>query len=246
MLTTMPSDPIIEAIFDIRFSSPNRGFSSILLGNFSSAQYKERFPELERLPVSDLPLAIRQTDPNLRFQPEFRLQGHSETLLIGNQIFGFTIQAPYIGGDSFIEKILKLLDDISELNEAVNVHRVAFRYMNLIEFAKGADSDFDQIKFSGTIADFDLTKHNTLVKFEFADEDIKHIIQVRSHATVTNSLTNTTTNGLLLDIDTALSSNLSEFWENTADIVKRLRASERDMFEKIMTKESLARYANDE
>lgn len=242
MLETMSSDPILEAVFAINFTSPNKAISSILLGTFSAASFKQRFTQLERLPISDIPLSVRQKDINLRFQPEHRLHGKGETLLIGSNTIGVAVNKPYIGGSAFVSMILEILEVIQSLNEEINVERVAFRYINFLEMAEGDKTQFDQIRFEGSLGNLNLAEHNTMVRIELSADDCSHSITLKNQATALNTIDNVSSTGLLLDIDTSIKSGLKNFWSQKAEIINSLRAAERDTFEMMMREEALERY----
>lgn len=238
----MPSDPIVEAIFDLQFSSRNDTISSVLFAKFLSGEFRERFPEHTRLPAADVPLAIRRDAPEFKHQPEFRLQGERETLLIGDQIFAFAVQEPYIGGEKFIGEIVELVENLAKEKQEIDIKRIAFRYMNLIEAVNDVDVDLDQIEFRGSVAEYDLSKHDTLIKFHIGDKDLFHTIQIKNNTTLTNNITGNKKTGLLVDIVTARISGLDGFWSESAGMVEQLRAAERDVFGKIIKEKSLERY----
>lgn len=243
MLETPPSDPIVEAIFEIHFASKNDAVASVLFAKFLSGKLKERFPEYTRLPIADFPLALRRTTAELRHQPEFRLQGKRETVLIGNQTFVFAVQEPYIGGDEFIKKIVELMEILAEEKKEFDaIGRIAFRYMNLIETVQGAGVDLDRIKFKGSVAGYDLSMHDTLVKFQVNEKLLFHTIQIKNNTTLTNNITGNSKTGLLVDIVTGRTSGLDKFWSECPRMVGDLRAAERVVFEKIIKERSLERY----
>lgn len=242
MLETMSSDPIVEAIFDLQFSSRSDTIASILLAKFMSGEFRKRFPKHTRLPVADVPLAIRREAPEFKHQPEFRLQGDRETLLIGDQTFAFAVQEPYIGGEKFVEKIMKLIKNLAKEKEEIDVKRIAFRYMNLIETFQDAGVDLDQIEFKGSVAEYDLSKYDTLIKFQMNDADLLHTVQIKNNTVLTNNITGKRKTGLLVDIVTAKTSGLEKFWSESAGMVGKLRTAERNVFEKIIKEESLERY----
>lgn len=242
MIETMPNDPILEAIFDLRFDCPNQAISSLLMGVFSGRKYKKRFTRSERLPVADFPLAIRQADPQIRFSPEFRLHGLTETLQIGSNMIGFSRQKPYPGWSTFKPQILEILSELKRLKEDFRITRVAFRYINLLEKTGSSGSDFDAINFEGTLGDFDLTKENTLLRLEVKDNDIDHTIHARSKAKVTSTLDGSITEGLILDIDTSTISSLEKFWDNMDALIEKVRSAERELFESLLKREAIERF----
>lgn len=246
MLQTMPSDPIVEAIFDIRFNCPNNLVSSLILGSlYSTPGFKERFPTKSRLPAADLPAVMRQADPKLRYQPEYRIQGEREAILIGNFNLAITVQEPYPGWKHFKPKILETLDIINNIDEQLNVIRVAFRYINLLQSDKESTA-FDQLNFDGRLGEFDLKQHNTSIGLELKVGDIDHTVRVNSNATLTNTLNQTSKVGTLLDIDTSRSIEETDFWADKEEIIENVRVAERDIFESLMEQSALNEFKNHE
>lgn len=245
MIGTMPTDPIIEAVFDIRFNCNNPAIASMLLGVFRSGDFHGRFRQVERLPVSDMPLAMRDNDPQLRFQPELRLHGEQEVLMLGPHNFGYAIQRPYIGWSQFNSRITELLSSIKTLDEDIQVERVAFRYINLIPSTNDQVNEFDVIRFNGALGPFDLSKENSYIKIEVPDGELKHIIQVKNKASIVDSRNQEELTGLVLDIDSSKSVDLENFWDNFEDTITSIRDAERQLFEDIVEEDVIKGYMSD-
>ena len=163
-------------------------------------------------------------EPNLRFQPEFRLTGENETISIGTSSFSYAVQKPYVGWDRFSNEIFDLLDAVEAIGEVLTVERVAFRYLNLLENADGIESDFKQTNFDATLGSFDLTQYQTAVKLEIDQDEYIHVIQVRNHASVTH----TTNQEQKLASYLTLTPQYRQIWLTFGS--RRLRSAERDIF----------------
>ena len=61
--------PIKEAVVEIRFETPLP--SEAVFGVVYNAIH-DGYPELEKLPILQVPEAVRAADPNLMFQPHYR------------------------------------------------------------------------------------------------------------------------------------------------------------------------------
>lgn len=243
-LDTMPSDPIVEATFEIRFSCKNPAISSLLLGAITNSQLGNVYENVERLNVADIPLPIRRQDPNLRYAAEYRLSTERSSIIIGNAVVGVNVQRKYPGGAEFLKKINEVLKVVHSHSKLMAVQRVAFRYINLVEPENGSANDFDAINFEGTLIDRDLREQQTFLQVELNDGGYSHNVKLTNRSEVTNTKTNETHRGLLLDIDTSTTENLDDFWNSSADLLKKLRDSERSVFEAIMKPDALERYKN--
>jgi uncharacterized protein (TIGR04255 family) len=68
--TKLKNEPLVDAVFEIRFSSTIPA-SSVLPGILFA--HIKGHPQIDRLPVADIPSQLRTVDPNLRFLPLIRL-----------------------------------------------------------------------------------------------------------------------------------------------------------------------------
>ncbi|MCI5107118.1 MAG: TIGR04255 family protein [Pseudomonadales bacterium] len=243
MLKTMASDPILEALFELRFTSSNPATSSIILGCLSSSHLGDRYTKTERLAAADIPLVVRRSDKAFSHQPEFRLRAEdNSSISIGSNSLSMNVTAPYIGGEKFLESIYEVLEKLISLKLGLVVERVAFRYINLVEPDTDYESDFDAIKFQGNLMGLDLKQQDTFLQVNLKEDDIYHVIKVSNQTEARNNQTMKAITGLLLDIDTYRTEKLTEFWSNYKNILAELRASEREVFETIMERKALERY----
>ena len=69
--------PIVEAIFEIRFESsyPRDAIFGIIY-----KQFKDEFHKVIQLPVLQLPAAVREQDPNLKFTPHYKISADNFTI----------------------------------------------------------------------------------------------------------------------------------------------------------------------
>jgi uncharacterized protein (TIGR04255 family) len=90
---------------------------------------------LERLPMADLPVPMRQSDPNLAFQPTLQLKNPSGTRLarIGEMVISWHALPPYPGWEAFQPEIQKIMDLLQSAVEDLEISRVGFRYLNFLK-----------------------------------------------------------------------------------------------------------------
>lgn len=241
MLETMTSDPIMEAIFEIRFTSSNDAVSSVLLGVLLNS-FKSRFTNIERLPINDVPLAIRKITPNLQYAPDHRLKGENEVVQVGGNNLSIAVTRPYPGWDVFNPFILEVLGIAESVGVIETVSRVAFRYINLIERYQGVNSDYELINFEGELGKFDLKTCQTAVRLEIEENGVNHAIQVQNNSRVASNISEQPLCGLLLDIDSSISGERPDFWDKKDEIIESVRNSERHIFETVITSNTIRRY----
>ena len=120
--------PIAEAIFEIRFetSYPGDAIFGIIY-----KQFKEKFPKVTKMPVLQLPAAIREQDPNLRYTPHYKLSRDEFIIQLGPNVFSLINTGQYCGWQVFFNTINETCDIISELKIIEKQKRTALRYINI-------------------------------------------------------------------------------------------------------------------
>ena len=93
-------EPLLEAIWEIRFTSDRESVAELLPGLIYKAIDIE-FPKIERLPAADLPSAIVQQDAKLRYVPTKRLEGSPYSIQIGEHVVSLSCRRPYTGWGNF-------------------------------------------------------------------------------------------------------------------------------------------------
>ncbi len=120
--------PIVEAIFEIRFES---SFPGDAIFGIVFNQFKDEFQDVEPLPILQLPGNIRSQDPNLKFNPHYKIKKDNFIIQIGPNVFSLTNIKEYCGWEVFSKKIYDTYDKLSELNLIKKQLRTALRYINL-------------------------------------------------------------------------------------------------------------------
>src|SRR6266550_7461273 len=74
--------PIAEVVAEIRFQTrlPAQAVAGVVY-----AAIREQFPRMLTLPAASIPFEARALDPNLKYQPEYRVEGDRGVVLVGPQ-----------------------------------------------------------------------------------------------------------------------------------------------------------------
>src|SRR3990172_4234027 len=233
VLKALATDTIVESIFEIRFQGTQSNIGDILSGLIYQ-KHKLDYPNIEKLPISHLPVQLIDMDPSLRYQATNKFTGNKTVLLIGGNVLTVSKHSPYEGWTNFKKRINKCLATLDETKLVKKVERIALRYTN---FAP-ADNKIigkDKILFSGTLGKFDLTKSICHVRTEVIFNDCLNIVQVTSNA----ELTADKRAGIILDIDTQLTKDLSNFWSDKSKLLEKIHSVEKEIFLSILTNETL-------
>ena len=102
MIETLPSklkkEPIIDALFEMRFTSATSA-SSIVPGVLFSKLSGDK--TIERLPTEQIPKQLLESEPNLRFAPLVRLHWDNFLISIGDRSLAVACKMPYPGWKTF-------------------------------------------------------------------------------------------------------------------------------------------------
>lgn len=122
-------DFILEVVLELQFETST--FPEVLLGRLADHTPWQDFRR-EPLPAYSIPAVMRQTDPNLRYQPVLQLSGEEgrRSVRIGPQVASYHRIAPYVGWTQFSAELEELFQGVFEKSENPSVSRLGLRYIN--------------------------------------------------------------------------------------------------------------------
>mgnify|MGYP002625532815 CR=1 FL=1 len=166
--------PIAEAVFEIRFTSDIPG--TALCGMFYPVISKI-FPgtSIDELPILQLPPVVRDNDPNLKFQPHYRLIKDNFIFAFGPTSISFSCIAPYSGWEQWSNFFLSIIDGLANIETLKNIkiNRLGLRYIDHID-----GNLFENTKTTICISDTSLASSNTQLHSEFTENDILIILNM--------------------------------------------------------------------
>lgn len=121
--------PILEAVVELRFDSP---FPSDAIFGILYNQFKNDYPNVQELPILQLPEFIRKQDPALKYKPCYKLSSSDGKFLfqIGARVISLINLNPYSGWELFSAKLKDLIQRVKKLEILSNYIRVGIRYRN--------------------------------------------------------------------------------------------------------------------
>lgn len=124
-------DAIVEALLEIRFSMTT--IPEILFGRLAEITSWKSFAQTP-MPAYNFPAALRQADPNLRYQPVFALvdAGGRRAVRIGPQVLSYHRTVPYVGWAKFKTELDEAIAGIFEKAEDLSIERLGLRYLNAL------------------------------------------------------------------------------------------------------------------
>jgi len=223
--TRLELDPIIEAAFELRFISNYP--SEAVFGIIYQIIQKE-FSDMKNipLPITQIPEAVRNLDPNLKYQPYNRLQSNFWGINVGPNVISFFVQNPYMGWLKWKDIITKILQKIIETGIFNVIERSGLRYINFIEKSVLQVTNVDI-----TIVGKKLDAQQTSLRTEFREDNYTETIQILNNASIT--IGNDQKFGSLIDIDIArdiTSENTSSIYKEIENLLEESHAKAKSLF----------------
>lgn len=127
----LKNDPIIEALFELRFTSSD--IPEVVVGKLASWEQWKGFAS-QRLPLADIPVTMREQDPNLIHQPVLQLQRNDGKRLvkIGPRAISYHALPPYPGWALFEPELSSCTERLFSTLADVTATRFGFRYLNAL------------------------------------------------------------------------------------------------------------------
>jgi uncharacterized protein (TIGR04255 family) len=228
-------EPLLEAIWEIRFTSDRESVAELLPGLIYKAMAIE-FPKIERLPAAGLPSAIVQQDSQLRYVPTVRLEGSPYSIQIGEHVVSLSCPLPYTGWGNFQPKIMGLAEILKETSLITRPERFSLKYIDIIPLP-GSPS-LKPLRVVVKLGTHDLTSNPVQFRTELRENGFLHIVQIVSSAQAVLS-TGERFEGLLLDIDTICQREPGEFWSDFLPLLDRAHQLNKNLFFHILTDETI-------
>jgi uncharacterized protein (TIGR04255 family) len=230
--TKLNKEPLVDALFEIRFSSPVPAASSVLTGPLFSKLSATLPTQIERLPISDVPSQMRGSDPFLKYQPLLKLNKDDFMVMVGDLSIAVACQLPYPGWKLFKPKIIETVNIIKEANVIEFIERYSMKYVDIIE-ADNIAAQIKRTKIDLTIGNHKLISEPVTVRVEITRGSFIHIVQIATPASVTISGTGATKTGILVDVDTICNQktyDLTKFTQELAGRLETIHTENKTMF----------------
>ncbi|MFW5954849.1 MAG: TIGR04255 family protein [Guyparkeria sp.] len=195
--TKLDKAPLIDALFEIRFSG-NVSVADALPGYlYSKLDGKKEF---ERLPISEMPKSLREQDPNLKYSPLTKLHWGDYVISIGDRSLSVACKMPYPGWAAFHEAIRTVVGFVKELDVIDSVHRFSLKYVDLLP-SDDLKEQVSLIKADISVGGHELRAEPFHLRLEVSEKDLIHILTIASSAVV-KGIDNVQRKGLIIDVDT--------------------------------------------
>lgn len=223
--------PISEAIVEIRYETDVP--SEVVFGLIYD-KFRREYPSTQKQPVLQIPEAIRTTDPQLMFLPEYKLMGSGFHLQLGQRSFSVANVGAYAGWKSFSSRIFDAFEVIRSL-EVVNVIlRLGLRYINTFNFDIFPKSTL-AIQMNGTA----LESAQAQIQVVVPSGQFSNTLRVANNTQIRLQSPSRTFMGSVIDIDTAIGGPINDFFLNMRYLVDGAHMEEKSLFFSLLSNEYL-------
>lgn len=209
-------NPIIDALIEIRFTTnihPNAVFGLLYQA------LKNEYPNVENLPILQIPEQIRNMDSNFKFKPHYKIFDENFAVQIGQDVISIASYPKYMGWEKFSEAIFAILNKIEKTGIIKDILRLGIRYINFFE-----TDIYKNINISVAINDKIIDYQSTVLRTEFTKERFSATLQVA------NNVNHGEKHGSVLDIDTVFVLNLANFFSEKESLINEGHQIEKELF----------------
>jgi uncharacterized protein (TIGR04255 family) len=231
-------EPLIEAVWEIRFSSTKKSIADLLPGLVFKS-LPDKYPNIVRLPIADIPTPIIENDPNLRYAPKIRLEGDNHAVQIGENVVALSCRRPYSGWSTFSSDIRELANMVKETELIDTLERFSLKYIDLIVLSQPPDINCLNLELK--VGEYNANGHPVQLRTEIKEDDLIHIIQIISPAGVSLPGESKGTTGVLLDIDSIRPLKKTESWADIDHNLDRVHLSCKRIFFSLLKEDTITK-----
>lgn len=127
---TIKNPPVIEAVSEIRFESTLP--SAVLFGKMYKS-LASHYPDVETMPIMEMPEQIINQDQNLKYAVHYRLKNEKYILSIGPRVLGISRicnSVPYESWEEYLAVIQEVITAFKNARIVERVFRPSVKYIN--------------------------------------------------------------------------------------------------------------------
>lgn len=212
--------PIVESLFEVRFESELPG--DAIFGVIYN-EHKNDFPNLERLPILQIPEPIRSNETNLMYAPHYKLRAGNYILQVGPKVFSLANVHEYAGWDTFYGQIKKVFKRIIDLKIIKETKRLGLRYINVFPEM----NIFEKSDLKVFIKE-DLLVNRVNLTIDLPSNEFINTLRMASDAKLDAS--GKVLMGSVIDIDTSFSGSRPDLFADMEDIIQNAHDKEKELF----------------
>lgn len=234
----LKKEPLLEAVWEIRFFGAKSSVADLLPGMLFKA-LPGRYGNIVRLPAADIPAAIVERDPNLRYMPRIRLENDNQAVQVGEHIVSLNCRRPYSGWNKFASDIRDLAKVVRDTGLIDRLERFSLKYVNLFELDRPLG--LGCLNLDLRLGKYEIGTRPVHFRTEIKEDDSTHIIQIASPAEAALPGVQERLKGVLLDIDTIKNLEEDESWSDLDSWLDDVHTACKRMFFSLLKPETVDR-----
>ncbi len=234
--TRLKKEPLIEAVWEIRFAGTKPSVADLLPG-FVFKALSNMYPNVVRLSSADIPGPIVESDPMLKYVPKIRLEGGNQAVQIGEHVVSLSCRRPYSGWEKFSKDIRTLMEIVRDTGLIDRLERFSLKYIDLIELDRPPSLNCLNLELK--MVEYEIDTRPVQLRTEIKEGDLIHIIQIVSPAEVSIPGETGSVRGVLLDIDSIRPIKENESWPDVDKHLDEVHLSSKEMFFDLLTSETI-------
>lgn len=221
--------PIFDTNIEIRFDAilPAEAIFGVLYDKF-----KEEYKTFEKLPILQLPDELRLNDPNLVFQPHYKLKKDDFIIQIGPKMLSVGGTGEYVGWDAFSEEVKKIFSKAKDLNIFSSINRLGLRYINFFDF-----NIFEKIKLEISLDGKNLAQEQSLFRTSSRSGDFLNNLQITNKTNIAKN--GKVMSGSILDIDISLDKAGPDIYDGLDGLIEDAHLEEKTLFYSLLCNDFL-------
>jgi len=226
--------PILECVVEFRFESP---FPHDAIFGIMYNEFKSEYPNLQELPILQLPEIVRRQDPALRYKPYYKLSSSDKKFLfqVGGRVFSLINLSPYDGWTAFSAKIKDMIERVKKISVVDKYTRAGIRYINGFDF-----NILEKVNLSISLSKDHLIGLDSTIRMSVPSGEFTSTLQVINNAEVKRA--DASIKGSLIDIDTYIDNPKDDM----VKIVEQGHLEEKKLFFTLLKNEFVQKELNPE
>lgn len=231
----LEDDPILETIFEVRFSGKIAQVADLLPGLLFE-KIRNDYPHIETLEV--ISQDVLDANPGLKYKATKRMSGKYCALQVGEKVINIVCGRPYQGWEVVQNSILSLLSALESVDVIDQIERFSLKYVNLLPEDEGM-SGLSKLRLSLSLGDIDLSGNSSgfQLRTEIIKNDFVNIVTILANAKA-KLPGNEEISGMIVDIDTIYQGQIGSI-NDIKELLNRCHDTEKEIFFSIATADTI-------